>query len=287
MSGSGTEKTGSGAGSGNDGPGRCDPAKGDTVDNQISGGRAHNVVQSGTISSLTFTEAPPRRVFPPVIISVAFLAVMGVVVGVLIAVLNHRMPLAEHQALKNSPGVAPRPSPADVRTSPSPSAPSAGSPAAPGEAAAPGREAALPNGQDEEASSREATARKSQPSPAEPSAKPNPSSATTWKIVAQEEARLGQEIVNGAACGPSSLCAYRQAGHQGRYDFPAPDSGPPGKTCYSFPSGDPGFVSVFNGRGYSYWAYEKPKCGGERRLISPTTRNYQDLDIAFRSYVKA
>ncbi|MFE7114156.1 hypothetical protein ACFU99_01870 [Streptomyces sp. NPDC057654] len=291
MSASGTEKAGSGAGSGNDGPGRSGPVKGDTVDSKISGGRAHNVVQGGTISSLTFTEAPPRRAFPPVIISVAFLVVMGVVGGVLFAVLNHQTPLAEHQVLKYGPvpGAESRPGSADVKVSPSPSAPAAGPPAASGEAAAPGEGAARPGGQDEDMSSREGAARKSQPSPAEPSAKPNSSSATTWKIVAQEETILGQEVIDGDPCGHYSLCAYRRARHQGRYDFPAPDSGPPGKTCYSFPSGDPGFVSVFNGRGYSYRVYERPKCEGGMETITPMTTNYQDLKVIsrFRSYVKA
>ncbi|MFG3258802.1 hypothetical protein [Streptomyces sp. NPDC048172] len=93
---------------------------------------------------------------------------------------------------------------------------------------------------------------------------------------------LGPEIVGGARCGPYSLCGYRRAGHQGRHDFRAPE-GTSGDTCYSFPSGDPGFVSVVNGRHYNYWVYEEPRCKGERYLITGYT-GYQDR--AFTSYSK-
>ena len=97
---------------------------------------------------------------------------------------------------------------------------------------------------------------------------------------------VGPEVVNGAACGAYSFCAYRAEGHRQRYDFRAPDA-TPGRVCWTLPPGAPAFVSVVNGRGhhfgYRYFVYEKPRCGGERHLLD-TRDGYQDH--TFTSYAK-
>ncbi|MBR7677601.1 hypothetical protein KDA82_32355, partial [Streptomyces daliensis] len=123
------------------------------------------------------------------------------------------------------------------------------------------------------------------PGPPDKDDGPRPSSSPDAPFTDYETTTLGAEIVNGPACGSYALCAYRSAGHTDRFDFHAPGSDS-GGTCYSFPSGDPGFVAVVNGRRYSYHVFEKPRCEGASRTLA-THNSYQDLPFRFRSYTKA
>lgn len=222
-------------------------------DNRIEGGRFRYVVQTGAATNVSVGKESPYRVLPAVMVSVALLVVAGAV-----WVSREHAP-ATQQPARHDAGSAQSPSGSAKPRNPAPRSPSA--------------------------SSGPRSPQDTPPTPRESSGKAASREAVTWKITKYRTTAPGPEVVGGEKCGAYSLCAYRLPGHQERFDFPAPDAGGPEKTCFSFPDEFGGFVSVVNGRRYTYEVYDKPRCTGKSTTVAANS-NHQDFDFAFESYVK-
>ncbi|MGW7516452.1 hypothetical protein ACWGJ2_12745 [Streptomyces sp. NPDC054796] len=251
------------------------------ADNRMTGGEAKYVIMTGTTDGVTIREEAPPRLSSPRrrARQKALFAVLGAVVAAILVAAGaaaYRFWPPEGAARGGGERV-PAAAPGRASASATPSvAPSSSAPRGPAVAEAPA--SAPVRETPHEAPS---SARPGQPDDDEPPPKSPPDAPFTD----YETTTPGTEIVDGPACGSYFLCAYRSAGHEDRFDFRAPESDS-GGTCYSFPSGDPGFVAVVNGRRYSYHVFERPRCEGESRTLA-THNSHQDLPFRFRSYTKA
>lgn len=243
-----------------------------TFEHRVEKGKHGTVVQTGPVDEVNVTSREPRpQTLQNVLVSVTILTVLAVGVSVVI-VSSGLWPAGSRRSHDGSARPAPSSSPPAGSATPSAPAPP---PRAPEESAADG------NAPD---------SHKKEPSAASPSSGESGSSTGSRRNFPNHKTtELGGEITKAqaTACGEFELCAYRTPDHRTRFDFAAPGSDAADwNTCYSLPSGDPGFASVVNGRGYNYYLYEKPGCEGGVHVLN-SYKGFQDWDgFTFRSYAK-
>lgn len=244
------------------------------INNEVREGSHGNIVQAGPVGSVNVTAPEPRsQIMPAVLVSVTVLTLLALG-ALMISAATGNWPANIRQTQEKSGHAAP--SPSESASSRPPSAPTA-PPAAEG----PGAD-------------------RKGPGPADvPSESSTPAGGTDASKGPERDfpygktTELGEEVTGDRAvrCGDFQLCAYRERNHRVRFDFAAPSSSVTDwNTCYSLPAGAPGFVSVFNGRGYTYWVYDKPGCRGEHHLVGAEPRHYdfERFDgFVFFSYAKA